>query len=309
MLIDLGGTAETFRIANELGARYRMHFIGPAARATSSIGLDVCGIQPLPSRLPPGAIVLIPGAAHSATDYQGEEAKACAAWLGRTVTADHRLCTVCSGVFLAAQSGLLRGRTCTTHHMLTERLAREHPDVCVLENRIFVQDCNVWTSAGATTGIDLVLHLIAEHGGPKLALDVARMLVIYFRRTGADVQLSPWVLHRNHMHPALHRVQDAVIRHPARRWTLPDLAREACTSPRHLARLFQEHAGISPLNYVRKIRMAAAKEIVHGSRHSLERVAEMVGFSSGEQLRRTWQRFEGSNPASSRRKHHEALNA
>lgn len=301
MLIDLGGTVESFRIANELGARYQLHFIGPSARSVSSVGLALCGIEPLPQRLAPGATVLIPGAAHSAADYETGEALACAAWLASTVTPAQRLCTVCSGVFLAARSGLLGGRTCTTHHMLTERLALEHPDVIVLDNRTFVQDGNVFTSAGATTGVDLVLHLIAGDGGPKLALDVARRLVIYFRRSGADPQLSPWVLHRNHVHPALHRVQDAVIRNPAHPWTLGELAGEACTSPRPLARLFQEHAGITPLAYVRKIRMAAAKEIVHASHHSLERVAEMVGFSSGEQLRRAWQRFEGTNPASSRR--------
>jgi transcriptional regulator GlxA family with amidase domain len=91
------------------------------------------------------------------------------------------------------------------------------------------------------------------------------------------------------------------MRDPAKPWSLVTLAREACTSPRHLARLFHEHAGISPMTYVRKIRMAAAKEIVQGSQHNLGRVAEMVGFSSGEQLRRAWRRFEGTNPVEARR--------
>ena len=303
MLLDIAGTVETLRIAQQMGAPYRLHLIGPTTRARCSIGLDLCGMEPLPPELPAGATLLVPGAANSALDYKSPESAEAAAWMARTVTSTHRLCTVCSGVFLAAQSGLLSGRSCTTHHMLTERLAREHPEISVVENRIFVQDGRVYTSAGATTGVDLVLHLIAEDNGADLALEVARMLVVYFRRAGSDLQLSPWVLHRNHIHPALHRVQDAVIRDHARNWTLADLAREACTSPRHLARLFQEHAGISPMTYVRKIRMAAAKEIVHGSQHQLERVAEMVGFSSGEQLRRAWRRFEGTNPADERRKH------
>ena len=302
MLLDVAGTVETFRIAQQVGAPYRLHLIGPTTRSRCSIGLDLCGMEPLPRELPAGATLLVPGAANSASDYKAPESAEAVAWMARTVKSTHRLCTVCSGVFLAAQSGLLEGRSCTTHHMLTERLAREHPDLSVVENRIFVQDGRVYTSAGATTGIDLALHLIAEDNGPELALNVARMLVIYFRRSGSDLQLSPWVMHRNHIHPALHRVQDAVIRDHARNWTLPDLAREACTSPRHLARLFQEHAGISPMTYVRKIRMAAAKEIVHGSQHQLERVAEMVGFSSGEQMRRAWRRFEGANPADARRK-------
>ena len=302
MLLDLAGIAEPFRMAQRLGARYTLHVVGPTTRSRCSVGLDVCGIEPLPRRLPPDATLFVPGTANSATDYKSRESVQAAEWMARVVTPTNRLCTVCSGVFLAAHSGLLRGRSCTTHHLLTERLAREHPDIPVVENRIFVRDGPVFTSAGATTGVDLVLHLIAEDNGPELALEVARMLVIYFRRSGADLQLSPWVLHRNHIHPALPRVQDAVIRDPARAWTLPQLAREACASPRHLARLFHEHAGISPMTYVRKVRMAAAKEIVHGSQHQLGRVAEMVGFASEEQLRRAWRRFEGTNPAEARRK-------
>ena len=303
MLLDLAGVSETFRMANDLGAGYRVHLVGPDDSASCSIGVSLAGIEPLPPSLPAGATVLIPGAAHSATAYLTPQAALAAAWLARVINGSHRLCTVCSGAFLAAESGLLDGKSCTTHHLLTDRLAREYPQVTVEENRIFVQDGNIYTSAGATTGFDLALHLVSVDHGPKLALDVARMLVIYFRRAGTDMQLSPWLLHRNHMHPALHRVQDAVIREPAKSWTLANLAREACTSPRHLARLFNEHAGISPMTYVRKIRMAAAKELVQSSQHNLGRVAEMVGFSSGEQLRRAWRQFEGSSPVESRRKH------
>jgi transcriptional regulator GlxA family with amidase domain len=302
MLLDLAGVSETFRMANDLGAQYQVHLIGPGESAECSIGLRLSGIKPLPDRLPECATVLIPGASHSTTDYATVEAARAAAWLANAVRDSHRLCTVCSGVFLAAQSGLLNGKCCTTHHLLTERLAREYPEVCVENNRIFVQDGQIYTSAGATTGFDLALHLIGRDYGPQLVLEVARMLVIYFRRAGTDLQLSPWLLHRNHIHPALHRVQDAVIREPAKPWTLASLAGEACTSPRHLTRLFVEHAGISPMTYVRKIRMAAAKELVQASQHNLGRVAEMVGFNSGEQLRRAWRQFEGTCPVDARRR-------
>jgi transcriptional regulator GlxA family with amidase domain len=302
MLLDIASVAETFRIARELGAGYELHVVGPQASASCSIGLQISGIGALPETIGDGATVMIPGPMNAEVNYASSQAAESAAWLRRVIGPSQRLCTVCSGVFLAAQSGLLNGRSCTTHHLVTERLARMYPAVSVQENRIFVQDGNIYTSAGATTAFDLALHLIAEDNGPKLALEVARMLVIYLRRSGSDLQLSPWLLHRNHIHPAVHRVQDAVIRDPARRWTLESLAREACTSPRHLARVFQEHAGISPMTYVRKTRMAAAKEIVQASQHNLGRVAEMVGFSSGEQLRRAWRQFEGTNPVEARRK-------
>ena len=301
MLMDLAGISDTFRLATELGAYYSVHHVGPSKQSISSIGLSLSGIAPLPERLMDGAVVIVPGAAKAEVDYESVESRVAAKWMAETVTSAHRLCTVCSGAFLAAKAGLLAGRTCTTHHLLTERLAREFPEVKVIDNRIFVRDGQVFTSAGATTGVDLALHLISIDEGPELALEVARKLVVYFRRSGADPQLSPWLLHRNHIHTAIHRVQDAVIRNPALNWTLHDMAKVACTSPRHLARLFQAYAEVSPLTYVRQIRTATAKEIVGTSKHSMEKIAEMVGFSSAEQMRRAWQRFEGTNPTERRR--------
>ena len=301
MLLDLASMADTFRLAGELGASYRLRFVGPSARCASSIGLALAGIEPLPETLADDATVIVPGASNAEADYRSAEARRAVDWLSVAVNSSHRLCTVCSGAFLAAEAGLLEGKTCTTHHLLADRLAERYPGLSVLHNRIFVRDGNTFTSAGATTGMDLALQLISDDEGPELALEVARKLVVYFRRSGADPQLSPWLLHRNHVHTAVHRVQDAVIRNPACDWTLPDLANVACTSPRHLARLFQAHAGVSPLSYVRQIRTAAAKEIVGTSQHSMEVIAQMVGFSSAEQMRRAWQRFERVNPTAQRK--------
>ena len=296
MLLDFAGTSETLRVAADYGAPFRVHYVGPADRPRSSIGLGLAGVEPLPERLAPGAIVVIPGVEKSARDYRLPEAKRAAAWLARTVGPEQLLCTVCSGAFLAAESGLLQDHLCTTHHSLTRRLATEHPRLKVLENRIFVRDRNVLTSAGVTAGVDLALHLVSEMAGPLVAVEVARLLVLYFRRAGSDPQLSPWLLHRNHIDPRVHAAEDLVVQDPARRWTVPALAREVHTSPRHLARLFHVYAGIAPLSYIRKIRAATARELLREAGASVERVAATVGFSSAEQLRRAFRRFEHARP-------------
>jgi len=301
MLLDFAGTAESFRVAADFGARFRLHYIAPSSSALSSLGLTLGGLEPLPERLPAGAIVLLPGVACSAKDYRLPEARAAARWLADAVGPAQLLCTVCSGAFLAAESGLLDGRCCTTHHSLTGRLAREFPRVKVVENRIFVRDGNVFTSAGVTAGVDLALHLISDLAGAQVAVAVARLLVLYFRRAGADPQLSPWLCHRNHIDPRVHSAQDLVLRDPAHGWTVAELADRAHTSPRHLGRLFQQHAGISPQAYVRRIRTAAARELLAQPGLNLNLVAEMVGFSSAEQMRRAWKRFERATPAHQRR--------
>ncbi len=301
MLLDFAGTSETLRVAAELGAPFRVHHVGPVPAPRTSVGLALSGVEPLPGSLPRGAIVIIPGVVRSATDYRRPEALETAEWLARSVRPDHLLCTVCSGAFLAARSGLLDGHACTTHHTLTARLAREHPRLRVLENRIFVRDRNVLTSAGVTAGVDLALELVSELAGARVAVDVARLLVLYFRRGGDDPQLSSWLMHRNHVDPRVHAAQDLVMRDPRSDWTVPELARRAHVSPRHLDRLFQLHAGTSPLAYVRKIRAAAARELLAEPGSSVERVAESVGFSSAEGLRRAFRRFEGACPSDVRK--------
>ena len=296
MLLDFAGTSETLRVAADFGAPFRVHFIGPVDRPRSSIGLALAGVEPLPARLPKGAIVVIPGVERSARDYRLPEARRAAAWLARNVGDEHLLCTVCSGAFLAAESGLLEDHVCTTHHSLTRRLATEHPGLKVMENRIFVRDRNVLTSAGVTAGVDLALHLVSELAGPLVAVEVARLLVLYVRRSGSDPQLSPWLLHRNHIDPRVHAAQDLVVRDPAHPWSIPELAHRVHTSSRHLDRLFRTYAGIPPLAYLRKIRSASARELLREPGASVERVAETVGFSSAEQLRRAFRRFEHARP-------------
>jgi transcriptional regulator GlxA family with amidase domain len=125
-------------------------------------------------------------------------------------------------------------------------------------------------------------------------------MVVYMRRSGSDPALSPWVMHRNHLHPTVHRVQDAVTREPAAAWSSTRLARLACTSSRNLTRLFAQHARCSPLDYVQRMRFALARELVTQSALPLEQVAARVGFSSAHQLRRVWRRWEERSPSALR---------
>jgi transcriptional regulator GlxA family with amidase domain len=170
----------------------------------------------------------------------------------------------------------------------------------VLDNRIFVEDGPVFTSAGVTAGLDLALNVIGRQQGAQVAADVARALVVYLRRAGTDPALSPWVMHRNHLHPAVHRVQDAVTRDPTADWSAAQLSAVACTSSRNLSRLFAEHAQCSPLDYVQLIRFAFARQLVTQSRLDLERIAARAGFRSAQHLRRVWSRWEALPPSALR---------
>jgi transcriptional regulator GlxA family with amidase domain len=123
---------------------------------------------------------------------------------------------------------------------------------------------------------------------------------VYQRRGTHDPQMSPWLAHRNHMHPAVHRAQDAITREPQRDWSLADLAEVACVSPRHLTRLFAQHTGISVVVYQQQLRIARAKDLLSRQRLPVERVAGLCGFASARDLRRVWRKYEAGSPVSVR---------
>lgn len=308
LLLDVAGPVEVLRKANLLQAsvRFTVAYIGPARDARSSIGLGVAGIEPLPERLPEGAFVVVSGAADLPLGEPAggrEEAlleDEIVAWLKRAIRPRISLVSICSGALLAARAGLLDGCECTTHHETISELSRLAPTARIRENRLYVEDGERLTSAGITAGIDLMLHIVAKHAGHAIALAVARYLVVYLRRGGGDPQISPWLEGRNHIHPAIHRVQDAVAAEPASDWSVEALARVAAASPRNLSRLFNEHTGMSVTDYVNRMRIALARELVVGSRLDMETIAERSGFASSRQLRRAWNRHNETPPSRAR---------
>ena len=222
------------------------------------------------------------------------------AWLKRVVRPSVVVASICSGALLAARAGLLDGKACTTHHASIAELRKLAPLARVEENRLFVIDGERLTSAGVTSGVDLMLHVVAAMTSPAVAVAVARYLVVYLRRSAADPQLSPWLEGRNHIHPAIHRAQDAIAAEPARPWSLSSAARVAATSPRNLSRLFNQHAGMSVTTYVNRMRVALARQFVLGSHLDIETIAERSGFQSTRQLRRAWGRLHDLPPSRAR---------
>lgn len=298
VLLDIAGPADAFRNAAALvPGSYRLRFAAPEPALAAAGGLQFAALEPLPQRLTPGTILVVAGIEGTRGPGADEPARRLVQWLASGVAREALLLCVCSGSVLAARAGLLAGRECTTHHGLIEVLRAAEPSAHVHDNRIFVQDGAVFTSAGVTAGLDLALHVIGRQLGARVAAEVARELVVYLRRAGTDPAHSPWLMHRNHLHPAVHRVQDAVARDPAAAWGSAQLSAVACTSPRNLARLFAEHAHCSPLDYVQLIRFACARQLVTQSRLDLERVAAKAGFRSAQHLRRVWSRWEPRPPS------------
>jgi len=300
LLLDLVGPAEALRLANQqLAARgrapaFRLRYVAARAEVATSIGLQLTGLAPLPDALPAGAWVVLlgrPGLKESLPTMQREGWMGARHWLTRVVApalerdASLRLLTVCVGTLLAADAGLLGRRQVTTHHEHLEILARLAPQAQVCANRVFVVDGPVWSSAGITAGIDLALHCIGQVCGDAVAAAVAETMVVFQRRGADDPQRSPLLDGRNHLHPAVHRVQNAVCERPGHPWDVPALAAVAHVTPRHLARLFKDHAGVSPRDYVEHVRSGLAEQAIARGL-PMSQAAELAGFGTDRQFRR-----------------------
>jgi transcriptional regulator GlxA family with amidase domain len=294
MALDLAGPAEALRLTGQ----FRLHYISPLKEAETSTGMTVGGLQPLPETFAAGSIIVIPGVEHSAENFATPAAIQVRDWLRRHKTdiesGNATLVCICSGSLLAGQAGLLDGYQCTTHHDVIERLKKQVPSAQVKDNRIFIEDRHVLTSAGITAGIDLTLHIISSRLGAQAALDVAREMVVYFRRAGDDPQLSPWLRYRNHIHPAVHRAQNLMSAAPEAPWQLEEVAAKSHVSGRHLTRLFRQYLGISVRDYHEQLRIAAAQQRLQQG-FGIEKAALAAGFTSGRQLRRAQERWPGGH--------------
>ncbi|TSD61379.1 GlxA family transcriptional regulator [Variovorax sp. KBS0712] len=211
-----------------------------------------------------------------------------------------RVTSICTGAFGLAAAGLLDGRRATTHWSFAGELQKRHPAVKVQPDRIFINDGPVWTSAGMTAGIDLVLALVEEDLGVEAARFAARKLVVYHRRAGGQSQHSALL----ELAPKSDRIQKALVHARANlRETLSvdELAEVAHLSPRQFSRAFKAETGQSPAHAVENLRVEAARALIDEGSLALGVVARETGFGDPERMRRAFLRTLGHPPQSVRR--------
>src|ERR1700761_7167592 len=211
-----------------------------------------------------------------------------------------RVAAVCTGTFVLAEAGLLDGRHATTHWLYARDLQRMFPKVKMDEDRIFVNDGPIWTSAGRPAGIDLGLALIENDLGAELAKSVARKLVVYHRRGGGQSQFSTLL----ELDPKSDRIQTALAyarENLHKPLTVPDLAEAAHLSPRQFSRAFHAETGQSPAKAIENLRVEGARNLMEQSRHPIDVVARQTGFSDRDHMRRAFLRAFGQPPQVLRR--------
>lgn len=216
-----------------------------------------------------------------------------------------RLCSICSGVFVLAASGVLDGRPATTHWRYTDKLAQRYPNIAVRPDDLYVDSGQVITSAGSAAGLDMLLHLVRRDYGAHIGNMVAQRLVVPPHREGGQAQFLPRPMAHDET-GRLSALMDWVRRHPADNYSVASMARRAAMSERTLQRQFQQATGLGVIEWLVRERVALVKDLLESSELALAQVAGQAGFRSEESLRHHFRRLTATTPGAYRRQFNES---
>ena len=295
-LLDINGPAHIFYEAKEYGAEIALHFVSlsESCEVTSSAGLKFYGLQYFKDfNLTDQDFILVPGITFSLLQNQ-KFLKNCTPffqWLRTQHEVGVTICSICTGTFLLAASGILEDRSCTTHWKRIPAFKKAYPRIDIKEKRLFVVDDNILTSAGISSGIDMALYILEHRFSTRLAIDVAKEAVVYFRRGESDPQLSIFLEYRNHLDERIHRAQEFILKNLGKHFNQTDVADNVHMSVRNLTRLFKQTTGITIHQYTEKLRIERALNLV-SEKNKLELVASECGFKSTSHLSKVLDRYK-----------------
>jgi transcriptional regulator GlxA family with amidase domain len=290
-MLDLAGPMQVFQEAMEQGAEISLEYcsINSELKTSSELKINEL-IHYSEVEFRHGDYLIVPG---SEVSYLVSEElarnKHLAQWTREAHSAGAIVCSVCTGAFYLATTGLLNGRKCTTHWKRTTELKMRYPAIDLQEDILFTEDDRIYTSAGVTAGIDLALFIVEKLTSENISYKTARELVVYLRRTGSESQQSIFMKYRNHIHSGVHKAQDYIQENIQQKVSLDQLAETSCMSSRNLTRTFKKETGITVNEYVTLIRKSLLRELTKDPNMSRKQMARQCGLKSERQVIRLLQ--------------------
>jgi transcriptional regulator GlxA family with amidase domain len=300
-ILDVTGPLEVFSTASRFlpHARYRTAVVSsPGGTVTASCGMEFAATPIADIGSDIDTLVVAGGQDMQEPSDDGELVNHVQRLAGQA----RRITSVCSGAFLLASAGLLDGRRATTHWAECDQLVDAHPTVTVDPDAIYVQDGNLWTSAGVTAGIDLALALLAQDRGRGAAATVARQLVVYFRRSGGQSQFSSILTAQSADSEPIRDLLTWLPNHLAEDLSVPGLAHRTHLSERQFRRVFKREVGTTPVDHVENLRVAAACTLLETTSNPIREIARTCGFGTPETMNRAFRRRLDTTPGDHR--HH-----
>ncbi|MGV8917699.1 MAG: GlxA family transcriptional regulator [Pseudomonas sp.] len=309
-LLDIAGPKDAFaqvKVLSDGACEYEMITIGTTrSPLLSSSGLTVVPDRTIFDPCPHFDTIILPGGLGIFDVY--DDSTLCD-WLKLQEKRCRRLAAICNGVFALGAAGLIDRKTVTTHWMDASRLSEMFPLASVDPDHIHVKDGTIYTTAGVTAGIDLSLLMIEEDFGKKMAIDVAKYLVVYLRRAGGQSQFSPLLEMQGGVDSQVLAIQEYMLENLHLNHSMASLAERVHMSPRNLSRLFAKDTGIPPMAFLADARIDAVRRNLEATEQSIKEIANRCGFESADNLRRVFVKRLSISPVEYRQRFRSGTNA
>jgi len=215
--------------------------------------------------------------------------------------ADHyhkigRVASVCSGAFFLAAAGILKDKRATCHWIATQKLSEAYPAIQVEPDALFVDDHNVWTSAGVSTGIDMALEMVRRDFGHRVSTETAQHLVVFAHRPGHQSQFSKASVAQETPNSRLKDFIAWLSAHLDQPLNVSSMATRAGMSARSFQRHFTDEVGMSPGAFLIELRLERAKDLL-ADHHSVGVTARCVGYRSEAAFRKAFEQKYGVSPS------------
>ncbi|MGQ8365526.1 GlxA family transcriptional regulator [Glaciecola sp. 1036] len=292
---DLVGPLEVFSAAKEIAkASYDFVFIGESQESyKSESGLAIFADVSL-TDISELDTLIIPGG--SGARNKQNHLKLCS-WIKKIKPQTRRIASICTGAFLLAETGLLDGKKATTHWAFVDELAKTYPKVKVCENDLYVDNGDLATSAGITSGIDLALRLVENDLGSEISTQVARYLVVHYRRAGDQAQFSEPLKFQQKADTGFSSLTGFIMQNLQRQLSVGDLANHCAMSERNFYRQFTRKMGQAPAKYIETLRLDYARQLLVEKKWPLERISQACGYLSADAFRRAFHRRFSISPS------------
>lgn len=297
LLLDVAGPIEVFSVANRYLApedHYHVCTISTAEHTVrASNGVRMLADYVLSDAPNAFDLLLIPGGPGAYNDKH----EAMQPWLREATKASRRYGSICTGAFILGEVGLLDGCHVTTHWNYIERLTQRFPAAKVDSDQIYIQDGKLLTSGGVTAGMDMALAILAEDCGKKVAVAVAKVLLVTMKRQGGQSQFSPLLAEVANEDSPIVRAQQYVLKQLNEEFSVESLAAIAGMSARNFSRVFLRDIGMTPMAFVHSARLDHARSLLETSLLPLKTVAYRSGFRNERCMRTLFSDRLGVSPA------------
>jgi transcriptional regulator GlxA family with amidase domain len=226
--------------------------------------------------------------------------------LNQRIENSSEIASLCVGAFLLAETGLLNGKSCSTHWVASDYFKMKYPKINLIPEKIITEENGIYTSGGAFSFLNLILHLIEKYCGRETAIWCSKMFEIEFDRVNQNY-FAIFNTQKNHKDETIIKAQHFIENNYGEKINVEELANMFASSRRNFVRRFKRATSNTPLEYIQRVKIEAAKKSFEASTNNISDVMFSVGYNDNKAFRSIFRKFTGLSPLEYRNKYNREM--